>query len=105
MNTLYVSPHTGIKKYRRIGILHANQLPKQCRYHIFVNIAEDGTSRNSSRACCQISEIKKNKTNTTVTQNVDLMFFSEADERHLIHDRISSESISFVGKLISRRIK
>jgi hypothetical protein len=105
MNILYVSPYTGIKMHRAMGILYANQLPKQCHSHIFVNTAEDGTSRNLFRSCCQISKINKSKTSTAVAQSLILMLFSEADKRKLIHEKISSESILFFNKLISRRIR
>jgi hypothetical protein len=105
MNILYVSPPTRIKKYREMKISYLNQLRKQFNSHAFVNTAKDGTSSNLFTACGQMSKINNNKLSTAVAQNEDFMLFYEADKRKLIHEKISSESILFLNKLISRRIR
>ena len=86
-------------------ISYLNQLRKQFNSHAFVNTAKDGISSNLFRACDQMSKINKNKLSTAVAQNEDFMLFSEADKRKLIHEKISSESIFFLNKLVSRRIR
>jgi len=55
------------------------------------------------RACYQISKISKFKVRTASIPDVNFMFFSEAKRRSLFYENISSKTVLFLYKLISRR--